>query len=275
MEVEPLQDGLPDRYAFESDDSEDDVAANTYPGVTKRTARVKPAPVIEITWKTEQRQLASDQACVAIGQGGLFWVAGLELGDILVCLNVDGDTVVDIYETQGVVLAVVRFELPIDVMHGVASCLLSFICPKRMSVIDVYSAPAYISAKSRGDTDLPIRFLQTSTSTFKHAELRPFNPPNLILSTSAALMNLLETQGDTPGVLLLLPVPYIERSPPKRAEPTNISVSWTTDQMKRLCEAINSPLRWDGQRAQKTGSKTTVRAARRKDSDVYDMQMYI
>jgi hypothetical protein len=48
-----------------------------------------------------------------------------------------------------------------------------------------------------------------------------------LLSTSAAFLNILEVEGKVPGLLMLLPLPHIERPPPSTPQPPTCYLSGT------------------------------------------------
>jgi hypothetical protein len=70
---------LPNRYAIESDDSEDDVTLNAYPNASKQPKRPKESYSADFVWNEEARTLPGRKTYVAIGQAGLIWASGTAL----------------------------------------------------------------------------------------------------------------------------------------------------------------------------------------------------
>jgi len=81
QEFEPLQDTLPNRYAIESDDSEDDVTLNAYPSAPDQLKRPKEVYIADFVWNEAARSPSGRKTYVAISQAGLTWAAGTALGD--------------------------------------------------------------------------------------------------------------------------------------------------------------------------------------------------
>jgi hypothetical protein len=88
-----LQDSLPDRYAIESDDSEDDLGQNAYPGAPKKSQRTKTTYAAEFIWNEDGGSVSGREMYVAIGQAGLIWASGIELGKDIAEIQLNDETV--------------------------------------------------------------------------------------------------------------------------------------------------------------------------------------
>jgi len=81
QDVDPLQDTIPPRYALESDSEDEEL----YPGAAKR--QTKPAPQCEVIVKwmgtSPGNSLEERTLVVGIGEPGVVWGKGLQLGDKL------------------------------------------------------------------------------------------------------------------------------------------------------------------------------------------------
>ena len=151
----------------------------------------------------------------------------------------------------------------------------------RVTLIDAYSSPGYISS-SPPSLDPPIRFLATgSYQVLPKSTTQPFAPPNLLLSPSAAFLSLLEATVSCPGLLLLLPLPHIPRPPPRDdPEPIRITTEWSVALLEDLNALIGADggmgnAIWDA-RTMIAGLKTRVVSVKKvKPKDVLESGMYI
>jgi hypothetical protein len=146
-----------------------------------------------------------------------------------------------------------------------------------VTVIDSYSSPAYISSARKQSVDPPIRYLQTRSSSFKpqSRDIAPFAPPNLLLSASAAFLGILESEQKVPGLLVMLPLPRIERPPASTLEPLQVSTDWPVTHLEQVTEAVCSSLRWNAELAKNSGLVKATRKAKRASLDESGMNMYI
>ncbi|KAG8809246.1 hypothetical protein FRC17_003537 [Serendipita sp. 399] len=283
MEVEPLQDSAPNRYAFESDDSEDDIGRNAYPGVSERTKRSKHRYDAEVVWNVNAGALGGGNFFVAVGQAGLAWASGVQLAKSIADIQLDDTKVASVFtidEHPGDLVLVLKYDLPISSMPSFASKVLTTFTPSRVTIMDGYSSPAYIAPERRNDLDPPIRYLETAcidekpTTTTTSKRIKLFRPPNLLLSTSAAFLSILEQGQKTPGLLLLLPFPQIERPPPRTIEPIRVGVSWPERQIVEMNSILPASIKWDPVLARDIG-RLTVSQSKKKKSDAADLSMYI
>ncbi|KIM24898.1 hypothetical protein M408DRAFT_26685 [Serendipita vermifera MAFF 305830] len=281
LEFEPLQDTTPNRYALESDDSEDDVTLNTYPNASKQLKKPKVTYNIDFVWNEDASTVSGNQTYVALGEAGLIWASGTSLDAPRAQVRLNEDSVASVYCLQpnkdgvGVTVVVLQYQLPIDAMHLFASVVLSTLRPKSVVVVDEYSHPAYISSERTPPLDPPIRYLQTQKSSFKPlAATASFQTPNLLLSPSASFLSILEME-EKPGLLVLLPLPHIPHPPPSTTTPLRLSVHWPESQIKVLHSAIvkSGNWVWDARLAKNAGRLTVTKKAKRRLSD--SMNMYI
>jgi hypothetical protein len=95
-------------------------------------------------------------------------------------------------------------------MHPYAETIIGIYNPKRLLLLDVYSAPTYISSEPLEAYRAPVRYLRTRGKTVPGTFILPFVPPNLIQATCAAFASvaaLPTSQMD--AILLLLPSQHI------------------------------------------------------------------
>ncbi|KDQ16649.1 hypothetical protein BOTBODRAFT_144435 [Botryobasidium botryosum FD-172 SS1] len=278
MDIDPLQDSAPPRYAVESDDSEDELGSGVYP--ERIRPQYKTNVVIRFGWSGEgQRPMV-----VGVGAAGRAWAAGLELGQPLSQIELDDTQVGEVYQlgqTQTIVV-LVSHTFPEWAVHTVASTLLKSIDPSRVVIIDTYPVPAYISATPPRALDHPIRFLGTSSANIKPTSaIVPFESPNLIHSLSARLLSILEARPSTTGTLLLLPSLHISPpAPAMRPTPTSSRERWQAPALRDLHNAVFVGLGekagsviWDAGRAREAGEKRGGGVDRR--GDVGEGGMYI
>ena len=75
----------------------------------------------------------------------------------------------------GKVVVLVRAVLPIHALHPVAAQLLAVLKPKKLTIIDEYATPAYISSAPLG-LDPPIKYLTNSKATVSLISARIHEP---------------------------------------------------------------------------------------------------
>jgi len=278
MDIDPLQDSAPPRYAVESDDSEDELGQGVYP------ERVRPHHKTDVKvqfhWPGEGQQAM----VVCIGAAGRAWTAGLELGNRLSQISLNDVQVGDVYQlgqTQ-TNITLISHTFPEYTVHAIALALLDALKPSRVVVLDTYPVPAYISAAPPRTIDHPIRFLSTSSTKIEPTlTVAPFESPNLIQSLSARLLSILEARPSTPGTLLLLPSLHIPPSPPAlRPAPGSSREYWQDPILRAVNDVIFSSLgeegsgiTWDAEKARQVGGRKSGREDRR--GDVGEGGMYI
>ncbi|KAG8804551.1 hypothetical protein FRC16_005993 [Serendipita sp. 398] len=227
----------------------------------------------------DESTLGGKNMYVAIGQAGLAWASGVQLGAPTAEIQLKDIKVASVHfiEQDGVLVLVLKYELPISAMNVFASKVLSTFNPSRVTIVDGYSSPAYIRSSRKSDLDHPIRYLQTACAENKITSkgVKLFRPPNLLLSTSAAFLGILEQGQRIPGLLLLLPFPQIERPPPRTIEPIRTSVGWPEKQVVEMNDTFSPSLNWSADLAKDSGRLAVSNVQKQKKSDSADMSMYI
>ncbi|KAG9120550.1 hypothetical protein FRC07_003908 [Ceratobasidium sp. 392] len=274
MDIDPLQDGPPARYAVESD-SEDEIGF--YPG--PKPIRAKRTYKVEVNLSVEDSESDSGLV-VACGPVGIGWASGLE-GKVVGNLVLNGTEVGEYRLTSSRILVVViSHRLPLGAEYIVARAIVEKQTgSKPIVVIDSYSYLAYISSQPTRSDSHPIRSLQTSDSQTK-LSTQPYAPPNLLQHLPAALIAECEYL-ERPAAALLVPVRLI--TPPTPTEPTAYSnptedvVSAVGNLPGLVAKALgieSEQLGWDATRV-KTGSLFGKSGRRRKSGDIGEGGMYI
>ncbi|KAF8528444.1 hypothetical protein BU17DRAFT_37967, partial [Hysterangium stoloniferum] len=276
-EVEPLQDTVPPRYQIESDESEDEDA---YPISRVRREAICCDPNILIEWSGPQERRKS--LLVAVNKAGEQWTQGVELGEAKGKISIDNVEIASAWAPSAwadVIVVCIHLRLPLYVMHDVASTILSTFQSTRISLIDSYPVPSYISS-SAPTSRPPIRYLRTSKTSqdnvFPAAE--PFYPPNIINSPSASFLSIIEHSSDMSGTLVLLPSAHMPSPAPSQfvshfgPEPQD---EWEPSTLAALHENVCSVLgiqsTWKDTRS--PGRPFNVKASRR--GDIGEGGMYI
>ncbi|KDN36893.1 hypothetical protein RSAG8_10512, partial [Rhizoctonia solani AG-8 WAC10335] len=156
MDIDPLQDAPPARYAVESD-SEDEIG--NYPGA--RSTRVVHTYKVESTAPPGDH----DSLMVICGPAARYWLSGLD-GRSIGSIRLDGIQVVEYWSTNSKqLLAVLTHRLPLGAQHLVARSIIETQGTKKpILLIDSYSYLTYISSQARIQDDHPVRHLSTSSS---------------------------------------------------------------------------------------------------------------
>ncbi|KAL0958877.1 hypothetical protein HGRIS_014192 [Hohenbuehelia grisea] len=118
--------------------------------------------------------------------------------------------------------------LPYSMMHPYAETIISKLKPTNVSLLDQYPAPVYISSAQLPLHQAQIRYITTQASTAYPDIVHSFDPPNLISTTSAAFMAILNMPASqVPATLFLLPGSQILPPPPRTLEPSDFD--WIQD----------------------------------------------
>jgi hypothetical protein len=167
-------------------------------------------------------------------------------------------------------------------MRPYAETIISTYNPKQLLLLDVYSAPTYISSEPLEVYRAPVRYLRTRGKTAPSTFLIPFLPPNLIQATCAAFATvaaLPTSQMD--AILLLLPSQHIAlprgndiSSSPHVSEDTYSSI-WSENMMRQVHGCLTefsggrAPAPWQGDTLLLKQSETKRRG------DIGDGGMYM
>ncbi|KAK2460005.1 hypothetical protein APHAL10511_008011 [Amanita phalloides] len=249
MDFDPLSDNAPPRYAIESDEEEDE-----YNPLNLSTLS-SPSLSVKILGSLPKEK----ELIIATGDGGKFWAKGAHLGEQkgtvqvnkvdvgLVFIPAWGDTTVIVSESLT--------RLPVWLQHSYAFHIVEQLKPTKLALLDTYSAPIYASPKPIPIHDAPIRYLATAheVHTLIKANAKPFVPPNLIQSTSAAYISIASTSHPTNCTLILLPSAHIPRPPPTTILLPDISRLpedldlWSTDLMNLSQQLLLAAIGQKGQ----------------------------
>ncbi|KAF5366242.1 hypothetical protein D9758_005744 [Tetrapyrgos nigripes] len=223
MDIDPLADTVPPRYAVESDEEDE------YNPLEPKTAESEPVTTPEIKLAGS---IPKDRPLIfASGDAGKYWAKGIKLGEQAGSIYVNkiqvGLVFAPSWSKSTVIVSETFTRLPLNYIHDYAEFILNELKPNSVSLLDVYSSPTYISPEPIAQQDAPIRYLSTAPadSTSK-STAQPFSPPNMIHSnTSAALMSLIasDPSQSLKGTLFLLPFPKIPTPPPKTLKSSDFS----------------------------------------------------
>ncbi|KAG2124374.1 hypothetical protein DEU56DRAFT_827498 [Suillus clintonianus] len=240
MEIDPLADGLPPRYAIESDDEDEYNPLTTQP--------TDQGPVINI--KIEGQFTPGYPLVIASDPAGNFWADGADLGEQHGAIFVNHIQVGSLFKpssTRAVVLvSEATTALPLWSMNKYANHILDHLQPSAISILDVYSVQSYISSELLPVHEAPVRYL-----SLQNISLDPFHmfaPPNILQSTSAAFMSAmnirtLSSSRQYNAVILLLPSPEIPRTAPSKLSPSRLSrpsgdQAWPVETMVEVDEKL-------------------------------------
>ncbi|KAK0211134.1 hypothetical protein DFS33DRAFT_1407531 [Desarmillaria ectypa] len=295
MDVDPLQDTVPSRYAIESDEEDEFNPLQLRPSQdASESVNVKIVGSISTAGKL----------IVASGDAGKIWARGANLGEQTGAVYVNEISVGLCFNPKWtsatIVISEVTTRLPIWAMNEYGKQILETLRPSRVSLLDIYPVPSYITSEPLTFQNAPIRYLSTTnvdpviarihllqTMRFTHWNIQAehaakFSPPNLISSTSAAFMANLSIS-KVQGILLVLPYPRIPAPAPRKLSPSNIEqlsdnfMPWNEDTMSTaqtlLFKAIDekAPDAW----VNKSSKGTAIHATKRQKGDIGEGGMYI
>ncbi|KAG7095121.1 hypothetical protein E1B28_005904 [Marasmius oreades] len=221
MDLDPLVDSGPSRYAVESDEEDE------YNPLEQHDAKDHKEHEFQVKIIGSVPQGTSLLA--AFGDAGRYWAKGANLGEQIGAVFVNDIQVGLAFKpswTKATVIVSESFtRLPINGMHEYSSSLISTLGPSSISILDVYPSPTYISSSLIPQHEAPIRYISSSQDLEMPREAQPFAPPNLVHSTtSSALLAQIVTQTSiNTGTLILLPFPRVPAPPPKTLQHSNFS----------------------------------------------------
>lgn len=240
MEIDPLADALPPRYAIESDDEDE------YNPLT--TQRADEVPIVNI--KIESQITAGCPLVIASGPAGDFWADGADLGEqqgAIFVNNIQMGLLFKPSSTRAVVLvSEATTALPLWSMNKYVNDILDRLQPSAISILDVYSTQSYISSELLPVHEAPVRYLSLGNISLN--PFQNFAPPNILQSTSAAFMSAmnirtLSSSYQSNAVILLLPLPEIPRTAPSKLSTSRLSRSsgdqaWSVEMMMEVDERL-------------------------------------
>ncbi|KAI0063664.1 hypothetical protein BV25DRAFT_1869747 [Artomyces pyxidatus] len=243
MNTDPLSDTAAPRYAYESDEEEDELNPLSH-------HKPSGSEDLHIEMKGVVRTGRDDRhLIVASTEAGKFWAQGADLGEQKGAVYVNNISVGLFFEpswTDAIVLvSEVATSLPIWAMYPYAQAVLDLVKPERVTVIDSYPVPVYITSRPLAYQDAPVRYLLTRGKASPNPAFLPFSPPNLIQTTSAAFASIVAfSNTSSVATLLLLPSPHIPR--PRRSElsrsdfssASELDFSWSSDLIKAVHASI-------------------------------------
>ncbi|KAK0463702.1 uncharacterized protein EV420DRAFT_1618658 [Desarmillaria tabescens] len=275
MDVDPLQDTVPSRYAIESDEEDE------FNPLQLRPSQDVSEPV---SIKMVGSVSTAGKLIVASGDAGRIWARGANLGEQTGAVYVNdismGLCFNPKWTSATIIISEVTTRLPIWAMNEYGKQILETLRPSRVSLLDIYPVPSYITSEPLTFQNAPIRYL--STTNVDPVIAPKFSPPNLISSTSAAFMANLSIS-KVQGVLLVLPYPRIPAPAPRKLSPSNIEqlsddfAPWNEDTMSTaqtlLFKAIDekAPDAW----VNKSSKGTTIHTTKRQKGDIGEGGMYI
>ncbi|KAK0440973.1 hypothetical protein EV421DRAFT_1904906 [Armillaria borealis] len=276
IDVDPLQDTVPSRYAIESDEEDE-------------FNPLQPRPSQDVSEPVNVKIVGSiptaGKLIVASGDAGRIWARGANLGEQTGAVYVNQISVGLCFNPKWtsatIIISEVTTRLPIWAMNEYGKQILETLKPSKVSLLDIYPVPSYITSEPLTFQNAPIRYLSTTNvDPAEHAA--KFSPPNLISSTSAVFMANLSIS-KVQGLLLILPYPRIPPPAPRKLSPSNIEqlsddfMPWNEDAMTTvqtlLFKAIDekAPDAWVNQ----STKGSSVHAPKRQKGDIGEGGMYI
>jgi hypothetical protein len=238
MEIDPLADALPPRYAIESDDEDE------YNPLT--TQRADQVPIVNIKIELEGQFTAGCPLVIASGPAGEFWAHSANLGEQQGAIFVNNFQVGSFFNpssTRAVILvSEATTTLPLWSMNKYVNDILDRLQPSAISILDVYSIQSYISSELLPVHEAPVRYL--SIRNISLDPFQKFTPPNILQSTSAAFMSAMNIRTLSllrhNAVVLLLPSPEIPRTAPSKLSSSRPSgdQAWSTEMMVEVDEKL-------------------------------------
>ncbi|KAF9465847.1 hypothetical protein BDZ94DRAFT_1252388 [Collybia nuda] len=220
MNLDPLLDTPPPRYAIESDDEEDEYNP-------LHSSPLEPHLIVDVNVVGDLPK--KSKLVLATGEVAKYWARGANLGEqnggIYVNKIQIGSIFNPVWTTATVVISETLTRLPAWAMHDYARVILNTLNPTKLSLLDMYAVPSYVSEDLVKTSNAPLRYIATSAvGPELTSEAEPFLPPNLIQSVSASFLLLISTKyGPIPGTLILVPSLHIPQAPPKAITPSNYS----------------------------------------------------
>ncbi|KAF8632646.1 hypothetical protein AX17_004779 [Amanita inopinata Kibby_2008] len=281
MDVDPLADTVPPRYAIESDEEEDEYNPLSSSAVNPND---NPSALsVRIVGNLQKGR----GLMVVSGEGGKYWAKGAKLGQqtgTVQANNVEVGLVFNPPWTNAtVIVSEALNRLPVWAQHGYALRVIDHLEPSRVSLLDTYSATTYITPKPTPVHEAPIRYLQTDPKLGPQisAEATPFDPPNLIQSTSASFMSILSISKLTSGTLILLPSAHVPPPAPRTILQPDISRvqensdEWSSRMMNTAQHLLISALGEEGHFHWVPKDEKTITGMSRRKSRIADTGMYI
>ncbi|KIM56557.1 hypothetical protein SCLCIDRAFT_1220243 [Scleroderma citrinum Foug A] len=182
MDLDPLADTVPPRYAFESDDEDE---------YNPQLPRPTQSPATDSIKFIGQFTSGSPLVFVS-GDAGEAWARGVNLGIQQGGIYVDNEQVGILFLppwTQAtIVVSETLTHLPLSVMNRYTTAIVDHLQPTKVSILDVYFVQGYISPKVVPRENAPIRYLSLGDIAISDTEIEPFAAPNLVQSTTGSFL---------------------------------------------------------------------------------------
>ncbi|KAI9570883.1 hypothetical protein HD554DRAFT_280065 [Boletus coccyginus] len=219
MDLYPLADAPPPRYAVESDDEDEYNPLSPSPGSDQ-------LPEVKVEFKSIY-DIPSERALVFVsGEAGVSWAKIVNLGEQQAGIYVNKLPVGLLFcpsWTSAVVIvseAETRTRLPLSVMAAYTMAIIGRLQPTSVAILDSYPTQVYISPRMISQDSAPVRYLSVGGKPVSDSELELFAPPNLLRSTTASLLNELflrstsEDRARDAIAIVLLPSAMVPPPPP-------------------------------------------------------------
>ncbi|KAF9652500.1 hypothetical protein BDM02DRAFT_3109034 [Thelephora ganbajun] len=209
MDTDPLADIGPPRHTIESDDEDE----------FNPLSPQRPPPRHDLDFEIINVGKVTAEALIfASLEAGRVWARGADLGEQLGTISVNKKCVGMIFNPGWtdaiVVVSEILTRLPVWAQYPYAEYVLEQLKPTKLLLLDSYAASNYIQSEYFPLHKAPVRYLTLGSNIPAPKDFEPFNPPNLVQSTSAAFLALISLvrqaspQSSTAVTLFLFPGPY-------------------------------------------------------------------
>ncbi|KIJ12715.1 hypothetical protein PAXINDRAFT_171028 [Paxillus involutus ATCC 200175] len=188
MDVDPLADVAPPRYAVESDDEDE------YNPLSLKTAPHRP-PDVNVEFKSICEIPSKRPLVVVSGEAGANWARVANLGEQRVGIYVNDLPVGLLFRPSWTNAIIVVSEseactqLPLFAMNTYATAVIGRLEPTIVAILDSYPIQGFISPRVISQDIATIRYLSIGDKPVSDPGLEQFPPPNLLQSTTACLLN--------------------------------------------------------------------------------------
>ncbi|KAG6331223.1 hypothetical protein ID866_7867 [Astraeus odoratus] len=241
MEVDPLADTAPPRYAIESDDEDE-----YNPLSPSKPAAYQPPADVDVKFIG---QFPSGRPLIFVsGDAGLVWgrgaALGMQQGGIYVNNKQVGVLFLPSWTRAAIIASETFTRLPLSIMNTYTTAIIERTEPTSVSLLDTYSVQGYIAPKMIPWEDAPVRYLSIGSIAISDPDLELFEPPNLLQSATASLLagiflrSLEVKRKEEIAAFFLLPSPKLPPPPPTTIPPSCFpspeDVHWDQQTMKKV-----------------------------------------
>ncbi|KAH7884615.1 hypothetical protein F5I97DRAFT_1477972 [Phlebopus sp. FC_14] len=211
MDIDPLADTAPPRYAVESDDEDE------FNPQSSKLVAYQP-PDVNVEFISDVEIPPRNSLVFASGEAGAAWARSAKLGEQRAGFFVDKLQVGLLFLpswTKAVVVvseATPHAQLPLNAINTYTTAVIDHLQPASVALLDSYPTQGYISSSVISREDAPIRYLSVGNILqISDPGLELFAPPNLLQSTTASVLlglflrslSAKSAEGDTEALLLL------------------------------------------------------------------------